>query len=108
MRKYHWWEPSLFLSGSTAFLDPSPSSLSLPPFTVYIIIDHLTFPPLPNSQALLKRNGDLSPTPAEQASVLNLVTKIQAVMDNLIVDPGSFDACVSDTFIKKYLNIILN
>lgn len=46
-------------------------------------------------QALLKRNADLSPTPAEQAAVLNLVTKIQAVMDNLIVDPGNFDACVS-------------
>ena len=46
-------------------------------------------------QALLKRNADLSPTPAEQAAVLNLVTKIQGVMDNLIVDPGNFDACVS-------------
>nr|QPF17302.1 interleukin-2 enhancer binding factor 2 short isoform [Penaeus vannamei] len=45
------------------------------------------------TQALLKRNADLSPTPAEQAAVLNLVTKIQAVMDNLIVDPGNFDAC---------------
>ncbi|XP_066956648.1 interleukin enhancer-binding factor 2 homolog isoform X1 [Macrobrachium rosenbergii] len=47
------------------------------------------------TQALLKRNADLSPTPAEQAAVLNLVTKIQGVMDNLIVDPGNFDACVS-------------
>ncbi|KAK4304654.1 hypothetical protein Pmani_023403 [Petrolisthes manimaculis] len=47
------------------------------------------------TQALLKRNADLSPTPAEQAAVLNLVTKIQAVMDNLIVDPGNFDACSS-------------
>ncbi|XP_064103399.1 interleukin enhancer-binding factor 2 homolog isoform X4 [Macrobrachium nipponense] len=45
------------------------------------------------TQALLKRNADLSPTPAEQAAVLNLVTKIQGVMDNLIVDPGNFDAC---------------
>ncbi|XP_076034718.1 interleukin enhancer-binding factor 2 homolog isoform X3 [Oratosquilla oratoria] len=44
-------------------------------------------------QALLKRNADLSPTAQEQAAVLNLVTKIQGVMDNLIVDPGNFDAC---------------
>ncbi|XP_067012849.1 interleukin enhancer-binding factor 2 homolog [Anabrus simplex] len=45
------------------------------------------------TQALLKRNADLSPSPQEQTSVLNLVTKIQAVMDNLVVAPGTFDAC---------------
>lgn len=45
------------------------------------------------TQALLKRNTDLSPSPQEQTSVLNLVTKIQTVMDNLVVAPGSFDAC---------------
>lgn len=45
------------------------------------------------TQALLKRNTDLSPSPHEQTSVLNLVTKIQAVMDNLVVAPGTFDAC---------------
>jgi interleukin enhancer-binding factor 2 len=53
--------------------------------------------PLPDeaafTQALLKRNTDLSPSPHEQTSVLNLVTKIQAVMDNLVVAPGTFDAC---------------
>ncbi|KAK7789143.1 hypothetical protein R5R35_013190 [Gryllus longicercus] len=53
--------------------------------------------PLPDenafTQALLKRNTDLSPSPQEQTSVLNLVTKIQAVMDNLVVAPGTFDAC---------------
>lgn len=60
---------------------------------IFVLFRHLyiIFP----IQALLKRNADLSPTPAEQAAVLNLVTKIQAVMDNLIVDPGNFDACVS-------------
>lgn len=53
--------------------------------------------PLPDeavfTQALLKRNTDLSPSSHEQTSVLNLVTKIQTVMDNLVVAPGTFDAC---------------
>lgn len=52
------------------------------------------------TQALLKRNTDLSPTPAEQTAILNLVTKIQTVLDNLVVAPGNFDACVS--ILRKY------
>ena len=47
------------------------------------------------SQALLKRNTDLTPTTQEQASILALVTKIQGVLDNLSITPGSFDAAVS-------------
>ncbi|XP_046686879.1 LOW QUALITY PROTEIN: interleukin enhancer-binding factor 2 homolog [Homalodisca vitripennis] len=45
------------------------------------------------TQALLKRNTDLTPTPQEQAAVLNLVTMVQTAFDNLVVAPGNFDAC---------------
>ncbi|KAI9580838.1 interleukin enhancer-binding factor 2 homolog [Glossina fuscipes] len=43
--------------------------------------------------ALLKRNQDLSPTPPEQTSVGNLVSKVQSVLDNLVVAPGDFNTC---------------
>lgn len=48
------------------------------------------------TQALVKRNQDLSSTPHEQTAILNFVNKIQAVLDNLIVAPGTFDACQID------------
>ncbi|XP_052214278.1 interleukin enhancer-binding factor 2 homolog [Dreissena polymorpha] len=44
------------------------------------------------SDALLKRNGDLTPSTNEQASVLNLVSKINTVLDSLTITPGNFDA----------------
>lgn len=46
-------------------------------------------------QCLLKRNNDLTPSSQEQASILALVTKIQGVMDSLVLTPGSFDPAVS-------------
>ncbi|XP_024942565.1 interleukin enhancer-binding factor 2 homolog isoform X2 [Cephus cinctus] len=45
------------------------------------------------TSALLKKNSDMCPTPKEQTSILNLVTKLQTVLDNLILAPGSFEAC---------------
>ena len=45
-------------------------------------------------QAVLKRNSDLTPSTHEQSSVLSLVSKIQAILDNLVVSPGSFEAAV--------------
>jgi len=45
-------------------------------------------------QALVKRAQELTPGAQEQAAVLNLVTKIQSVLDNLVVAPSLFDAAV--------------
>ncbi|XP_013139305.1 PREDICTED: interleukin enhancer-binding factor 2 homolog [Papilio polytes] len=69
-----------------------------PPFD--LILAEPAFPrckPAPDdsalTQALLKRHAELCPTPSEQASVLSLVTKLQTVLDNLVVAPGDFVAC---------------
>ncbi len=47
------------------------------------------------TNALTKKNTDLSPSPAEQTAITNLVAKVQGVLDNLVVAPGDFDKCVS-------------
>nr|XP_032525916.1 interleukin enhancer-binding factor 2 homolog [Danaus plexippus plexippus] len=79
-----------------------------PPFD--LILAEPSFPrckPAPDdsalTQALLKRHAELCPTPAEQSAVLSLVTKLQTVLDNLVVAPGDFAACVSDEFSFKIL-----
>jgi hypothetical protein len=58
------------------------------------------------TKALLKRNQDLTPSENEQTQLLNLVTKIQTVLDNIVLAPGDFDACVrkisKSYFYSKY------
>lgn len=49
----------------------------------------------------MKRNQDLTPTQKEHTAVLNLVTKLQAVLDRIVITPGSFDACVSRFIIEN-------
>lgn len=48
------------------------------------------------TNALMKRNQDLTPTQKEHTAVLNLVTKLQTVLDRIVITPGSFDACQID------------
>lgn len=77
-----------------------------PPFIPHVPFDLVlaepAFPPVEAppaerdeeiTNALMKRNTDLTPSQTEQTAITNLVNKIQAVLDGLIVSPGNFDAC---------------
>lgn len=46
----------------------------------------------------MKRNLDMSPNSNDNAQLLNLINKIQTILDNLVVSPGDFDACVCTNF----------
>ncbi|GFV89997.1 interleukin enhancer-binding factor 2 homolog [Trichonephila clavipes] len=68
------------------------------PFDVYVcesFFPRVKLAPDDNTltQAILKRNEDLTYSAAKQTAVLNLVTKIQSVLDNIALSPGNFDAC---------------
>jgi len=77
-----------------------------PPFIPHVPFDVVlaepAFPPVRSipataeeafQAALMKRNQDLTPSQNETTAITNLVTKVQAVLDGLIVSPGTFDAC---------------
>jgi interleukin enhancer-binding factor 2 len=48
------------------------------------------------TQAILGRNAELTPTPDEQTNLVNLMAKVQIVLENLTLSPGSFNACLID------------
>lgn len=78
-----------------------PRVMLRPPFD--LILAEPAFPrckPAPDdsalTQALLKRHTELCPSPAAQSAILNLVTKLQTVLDTLVVAPGEFAACLEE------------
>jgi interleukin enhancer-binding factor 2 len=53
-------------------------------------------PPNPFQDALDKKNEDLTPNEKEQTALSNLVTKVQTVLDDLIVSPVLEDLVVEE------------
>merc|ERR1712127_1102801 len=52
------------------------------------------------NDALVLRSQELTPGANEQTQLSNLLTKIQTIMDNLVLAPGDFDSCVSFNYIS--------
>lgn len=50
----------------------------------------------PLTSVLMARNTELTPKPQEQSELLNLVNRVQAILDNLVVAPGAFESCQLD------------
>lgn len=46
-------------------------------------------------QALLKRVQVLTPSPEDHSALLGVVTKIQSILDNIIISPGKTEVSVS-------------
>jgi len=88
------------MRGGRGGFGPRPAFIPHVPFDI-VLAEH-AFPPvktIPTADeeafqaALMKRNQSLTPSEKENAAIVALVTKIQAVLDGLIVSPGSFEAC---------------
>jgi interleukin enhancer-binding factor 2 len=81
-------------------MKPRPPFIPHVPFD--IVLAEPAFPPVRTipapveeafMAALVKRNQDLSPSEKESSAIINLVYKVQGVLDTLIITPGAFDAC---------------
>ncbi|KAI1289649.1 Interleukin enhancer-binding factor 2 -like protein [Halotydeus destructor] len=71
-----------------------------PPFDVNLVDEYFVKVSPQNdlennlTQAVLKRNGELTPSPTDQAELVNLLSKVQIVLENLALSAASFKACV--------------
>jgi interleukin enhancer-binding factor 2 len=86
------------MRGPTSMQPPPPRYHHQPQFVPHLPFDPVLCEPVfprVNDAAdettlnatLLKRHGELTPTPSDQAALLALVQKVQSVLDNLVVAP---------------------
>jgi hypothetical protein len=55
--------------------------------------------------AILKRSQELTPSASEQAAISNLVSKVQAVLDTLIVTPEKLPNAVSNPHMRVCIKL---